>query len=231
VQKKRYTEEQIVRILGEAEAGVKVEELVRKYRVRRSTIYRWRSKYGGMEVSDVRRLKELEEENRRLKKIVGDLTLEIDAVKSVSKKMVRPTARKKVVAEPSTMHGLRERRSCTLAGISRSASRYERQEDPPELIAWLKDLAVARPRWGNRGLHMEMRRGGLLMNLKKVYRVYCEHGMQVQCRNSRASRQLQPAGSRGNRRGLACGLQRPSTAARPRKGGRRRNTRHHWRRR
>ena len=86
MRRKRYTEEQIVRILGEAEAGVKVEELVRKYGVSRNTIYRWRSKYGGMEVSDVRRLKELEEENRRLKKIVGDLTLEIDAVKSVLKK-------------------------------------------------------------------------------------------------------------------------------------------------
>lgn len=86
MQKKRYTEEQIVRILGEAEGGMTVEELTRKYGVSRNTIYRWRSKYGGMEVSDVRRLKELEEENRRLKKIVGDLTLEIDAVKSVLKK-------------------------------------------------------------------------------------------------------------------------------------------------
>lgn len=86
MQRKRYTEEQIVRILGEAEGGVTVEELTRKYGVSRNTIYRWRSKYGGLEVSDVRRMKELEEENRRLKKIVADLTLEIDAVKRVLKK-------------------------------------------------------------------------------------------------------------------------------------------------
>ncbi len=86
MQKKRYSEEQIVRILGEAEAGIKIDELTRKYGVSRNTIYRWRSKFGGMEVSDVRRMKELEEENRRLKRIVGDLTLEIDAVKSVLKK-------------------------------------------------------------------------------------------------------------------------------------------------
>ena len=86
MQKKRHTEEQIVRILGEAEAGIKIDELTRKYGVSRNTIYRWRSKFGGMEVSDVRRLKELEEENRRLKRIVGDLTLEIDAVKSVLNK-------------------------------------------------------------------------------------------------------------------------------------------------
>ena len=86
MQRKRYTEQQIVRILGEAEAGVTVEELTRKYGVSRNTIYRWRSKYGGLEVSDVRRMKQLEEENRRLKKIVADLTLEIDAVKHVLKK-------------------------------------------------------------------------------------------------------------------------------------------------
>jgi len=86
MQKKRYTEEQIVRILGEAEAGVKVEELTRKYGVSRNTIYRWRSKCGGLEISDVRRMKELEEENRRLKRIVADQTLEIDAVKHVLKK-------------------------------------------------------------------------------------------------------------------------------------------------
>ncbi len=86
MRRKRYTEEQIVRILGEAEAGMTVEDLVRKYGVSRNTIYRWRSKYGGMEVSDVRRLKELEEENRRLKQIVANQQLEIEAVKHILKK-------------------------------------------------------------------------------------------------------------------------------------------------
>ncbi len=86
MRRKRYTEEQIVRILGEAEAGMTVEDLVRKYGVSRNTIYRWRSKYGGMEVSDVRRLKELEEENRRLKQIVANQQLEIEAVEHILKK-------------------------------------------------------------------------------------------------------------------------------------------------
>ncbi len=86
MRRKRYTEEQIVRILGEAEAGMTVEDLVRKYGVSRNTIYRWRSKYGGMEVSDVRRLKELEEENRRLKQVVANQQLEIEAVKHILKK-------------------------------------------------------------------------------------------------------------------------------------------------
>lgn len=115
MQKKRYTEEQIVRILGEAEAGVKVEDLVRKYGVSRNTIYRWRSKYGGMEVSDVRRLKELEEENRRLKKIVGDLTLEIDAVKSVLKKSGKARLAKEG-GDRTSIHPRLERAAQLLAG-------------------------------------------------------------------------------------------------------------------
>jgi len=67
-------------------AGIKIEDLTRKYGVSRNTIYRWRSKFSGMEVSDVRRMKELEQENTRLKQIVANQALEIEAVKSVLKK-------------------------------------------------------------------------------------------------------------------------------------------------
>jgi len=86
MRKKRYTEEQIVRILDELKAGSIVEDLVRKYGVCRNTIYRWRSQYSGMEVSDVRRMKELEEENRKLKQIVAEQLLEIKAAKFILRK-------------------------------------------------------------------------------------------------------------------------------------------------
>ena len=72
---KRMTETQIVSILKEAEAGISAKELCRKYGVASSTFYKWKSKYGGMEASDVKRLKELEEENRRLKQMYADLSL------------------------------------------------------------------------------------------------------------------------------------------------------------
>ena len=83
---KRYNEEQIIRILKEVENGRSVVEVGRQYGVSEATVYRWRSKYGGMERSELQRLRELEEENRRLKRIVAQQALDIDALKDVVSK-------------------------------------------------------------------------------------------------------------------------------------------------
>jgi putative transposase len=83
---KRYNEEQIIRILKEVENGRSVAEVVRQYGVSEGTVYRWRNKYGGMERNELRRLRELEEENRRLKRIVAQQALDIDALKDVVSK-------------------------------------------------------------------------------------------------------------------------------------------------
>lgn len=83
----RYNEEQIIRILKEVETGTSVAEICRKYGVVEQTVYRWRSKYGGLDTSELHRLRELEAENTRLKKIVAQQVLDIDALKDlVSKK-------------------------------------------------------------------------------------------------------------------------------------------------
>lgn len=84
--KKRFTEEQIIGILKENEAGVKVRELVRRYGVSEQTIYRWKSKYGGMDVSEAKRLKVLEVENSQLKRLVADKELDILGLKAVLSK-------------------------------------------------------------------------------------------------------------------------------------------------
>ena len=79
----RYSEEQIVRILGEIGSGRSVAETARQYGVAEATIYRWREKFGGMEVSEVRRLRELEAENARLRRIVAQQAMDIDALKEL----------------------------------------------------------------------------------------------------------------------------------------------------
>jgi len=83
MKKTRFTESQIVSILKEADSGIKVEQLCRQYGMSSATYYNWKSKYGGMEASDVKRLKELEEENNRLKKMYANLSLEHEAVKDL----------------------------------------------------------------------------------------------------------------------------------------------------
>ena len=77
------SEEQIIAVLKEAEAGAKVTELCRRHGISDATFYSWRSRYGGLEVSEMRRLRQLEEENRRLKAIVADQALDLRALKDV----------------------------------------------------------------------------------------------------------------------------------------------------
>lgn len=84
--KQRFTESQIFSVLKEAESGIKVDDLCRRHGISVGTFFRWKNKYGGMELSDVRKMKELEMENSRLKRIVAQYALENDAMRDVLKK-------------------------------------------------------------------------------------------------------------------------------------------------
>jgi putative transposase len=81
MRKTRYSEEEIIRVLQEVESGRPVKEVCREYGVSTASYYAWKAKYGGMDVNEARRLKELEVENRRLKRAVADLTLREQALK------------------------------------------------------------------------------------------------------------------------------------------------------
>jgi putative transposase len=84
--RKRHTEEQIIAVLKDAQAGVGVQDLCRKHGISDATFYKWRAKYAGLEVRDVKKLRQLEDENRRLKQMVADQALDIQALKAINAK-------------------------------------------------------------------------------------------------------------------------------------------------
>lgn len=86
MKRSRYTDSQIVKILKEVEGGRMVKEVCREYGISDATYYNWKSKFGGMEASDIKRLKDLEEENRRLKQMFADISLEHKLLKDIIEK-------------------------------------------------------------------------------------------------------------------------------------------------
>jgi putative transposase len=86
MKRSRYSEEQIIGILRQHEAGVKTTELCREHGISEATFYNWKAKFGGMDVSEAQRLRQMEDENRRLKQLVADLSLDKEMLKAVIRK-------------------------------------------------------------------------------------------------------------------------------------------------
>ncbi|WP_424447054.1 IS3 family transposase [Paucimonas lemoignei] len=182
--KKRFTEEQIIGILKEAEAGAKVAELCRKHGISDATYYNWKAKFGGMTVSDAQRLKALEAENARLKRLLAESMLDNAALKDiVGRKLVGPQAKRAAVSHLMAAHEMGVTRACGLIGISRSLYRYEaKRPADTELKERLCELAAQKRRYGYRRLHVLLCRDGWEINAKRTYRVYREAGLMVRKR-------------------------------------------------
>lgn len=192
--KKRYTEEQIIKAIKQHEAGTKVEDLCREMGISVGTFYNWRSKYAGLEVNEAKRLKELEAENNKLKKMLADKMLEVEAMKDVLSKVVTPAARKPVAQHLIEAFRLSERVACKLAGLSRTALRYQPKTNADNSIRQrLKALATQYPRYGYLMLHSLLRGEGWVKNRKHTYRLYTEEGLQVRTKKrKKLTRPRQP---------------------------------------
>jgi len=143
MRKSRFSGEQIIGVLKEVESGLAVGEVCRKHGICDQTYYRWKALYGGLDVNEARRLRQLEDENRRLKQMAADQALDIHALRTVlAKKVATPAARREVVGEMRVAHPeLSKRRACGLAGLGRSSFRYQpRKAEESGLTERLKQL-------------------------------------------------------------------------------------------
>ena len=183
----RFTEEQVIGVLREQEAGMKVAEVCRKHGISEPTFYAWKAKFGGMSVSDAKRLKQLEGENAKLKKLLAEAMLDVAVLKGHHvKKVVTPVARRAAVTSAREAHGISERRACSIIGADRSPMRHgHRRADDAATRTRLKELAAERRRFGWRRLKLLLEREGIPMNHKKLRRLYTEERLQVRRRGGR----------------------------------------------
>ncbi|HEV2715837.1 MAG TPA: IS3 family transposase [Terriglobales bacterium] len=187
----RHSEEQIITILKQGEAGLTTAELCRQHGITEQTYYRWKAKYGGMDSGEAKRLKQLEDENRKLKHVVAELTLDNRALKDVLfKKLVAPAGLRAAVNYVEVEYEIGERHACRLMELGRSTHRYRarKAERDAALRTRLKELAVQRMRFGYRRLTVMLGREGMLANHKRVYRLYREEGLAMRIRQRRRIR-------------------------------------------
>ncbi|WP_425342779.1 IS3 family transposase [Piscinibacter koreensis] len=185
MRKSKYSEEQIIGFLKQAEAGMPVAEICRKGGFSDATFYKWRSKFGGMEVPDAQRLRELEGENAKLKKLLAEAHLDMHALKSVPRgKALAPQAKREAITRMVSEHHLSERRACRLVGLSRDSYRHPPEPDAAtrELAGRIVEIAQVRQRFGYRRIHDLLRPEFPSINHKRVWRLYAAANLAVRKR-------------------------------------------------
>ncbi len=182
----RFTEDQIIGVLKEHEAGAKTADLARKHCVSEATLYNWKAKYGGMDVTEAKRLRQLEDENAKLKKLWPSRCWTPPRSASSCQKNGRPAAKREGVAHLQAVMGLSERRACSTVNADRKMIRYRSCRPPDtELRTHLRDLAPERKRFGYRRLFVLLRQEGEPSGINRIYRLYREEGLTVRKRRAR----------------------------------------------
>ena len=181
MKKTRFTDEQMAFALRQAEAGTPVKEVCRKLGVSEQTFYRWKKKFAGMGVAELRRLKQLEEENRKLKTLVaGPEFGSSDSAGCVEGKNLRPDRRREMVERTQTNYSVSERRACRLLKQPRATQRYVSvKDDQAALRSRIREIAGVHVTWGYPRVWVKLRREGWRVNRKRVYRLYHEEKLCV----------------------------------------------------
>ncbi|MCF8572121.1 IS3 family transposase [Gordonia sp. HY002] len=194
--RKRHSAEEIVRKLRRADelaaAGSTGEQIAAELEVSAATLYNWRRSYGGMDLDAAKELKDLREQNGRLKRLLAEAELEKDALREVAKgKILSPDAKRTAVDMLETTLGMSERLACKAVGLARSTFRRTKVADTPqdpdaELRGWLRDYAVRNPCHGFRRAWAALRHDQKRqINVKKVHRLWTEEGLQRTVRSAR----------------------------------------------
>ncbi|MCH7949432.1 MAG: IS3 family transposase [Candidatus Dadabacteria bacterium] len=193
--RKRYTPEQIIRLLRQSEVlsseGSNVPEICREMGVTENTYYRWRKEYGGMQVNQAKRLKELERENSRLKRAVANLTLDNLILKEAFRgKLLSTERRRRCVVHIQQKLGVSERRACRVLGQPRSVQRYQsnKSEEEEVLRGDIIRLASTYGRYGYRRITALLRAEGWVVNPKRVERIWREEGLKVPAKQPKRAR-------------------------------------------
>ncbi|MCJ7871472.1 IS3 family transposase [Phaeobacter sp. J2-8] len=186
MRKSRFTEAQIIGMIKEQEAGMPTAEVCRRHGLSTATFYKLKAKYGGMEVSEAARLKALEDENAKLKRLLADTMLDNVVLKDLpGKELTTLTKRRDAALRAMRDHDISQRRACRLVGVDPKTVRRERPPDCTEIRKEMQDIAAKRRRFGYRRIGVLLERKGMTMNHKKLYRVYREEGLSVKRRRGR----------------------------------------------
>ncbi|MGH8525368.1 MAG: IS3 family transposase [Gammaproteobacteria bacterium] len=184
--KKRYTPEEIVAKLRQVDVlvsqGHNIADAIRQIGVSEVTYYRWRQEYGGLKTEQVKRLKELEQENARLRRAISDLTLDkLILQEAAPGKLLSPARRRACIEQVRKVMHVSERRACAALGQHRSTQRRvpRGRDDEEQLTADLIALARQYGRYGYRKIAGLLEQAGWLVNDKRVERIWRREGLKV----------------------------------------------------
>ncbi|WP_138924922.1 IS3 family transposase [Sulfitobacter sp. BSw21498] len=182
----RFTEAQIIGMIKEQEAGMPTAEVCRRHGLSPASFYKFKAKYGGMNVSDTHRLRSLEDENAKLKRLLADTMLDNVVLKDLpGKELTTPNVRRAAARKAMRDHDISQRRACRLVGVDPKTVRRDQSPDTPEVREEMTAIASKRRRFGYRRIGVLLERKGRIMNHKKLYRLYTEEKLGVRRRRGR----------------------------------------------